>query len=354
MGPCGVIRGNQSGYFVHVRDEWRKIDGNDAIRRLVMTATPTLDNTSTFISFKSGVGYYDAKEAKAFFKRFGKSETFAKDTLVFVENEQSNNQSIFMKSVGKALMAPLDQTLFAKKNVHRMYLLVKGEVGLSAVGVLEETARAGDVFGEMAVLSEIPDVETPARRTATAKATSNITCYSLDGREVQKGLAEQPEFALMLMSVMFERLRVQGSRLSGRADDNTHRANRIPAIFGKPIVEALRDRLGHSAVVRFREGAKIMKEANPGTTMYVVLEGEVAVAVGRRIVEKVETGGVFGEMALVDQMPRAASAVARTDCALLSMNRSQLIELVKSNPATGMAMMRAVAERLRYMNAVLA
>ena len=97
-----------------------------------------------------------------------------------------------------------------------------------------------------------------------------------------------------------------------------------------------------------------MKEGSPGTTMYVVMEGEVAVVVGRRIVEKVGVGGVFGEMALVDQMPRAASAVARSDCALLSMNRNQLIELVKSDPVVGMAMMRAVAERLRYMNKVVA
>jgi len=326
----------------------------NVIRRPAMPAIPPEGDPSPFIPFKSGVGHYDANAATAFFKRFGKAETFAKDALMFIENEQSNNQSIFKKSVTKALTARLNQTLFAKKNVHRMYLLITGEVALSAEGALEETARAGDVFGEMAVLSEIPDIETAARRSATATPTSNITCYSLDGDEVQKGLAEQPEFALMLMSVMFERLRVQVIRFSARADDNKHRANRIPAIFGKPLIKALRDRLGHSAVVRFPEGAKIMKEGSPGTTMYVVLEGEVAVAVGRRIVEKVDTGGVFGEMALVDQLPRAASAVARTDCALLSMNRGQLIELVKLNPATGMAMMRAVAERLRYMNTVVA
>jgi CRP-like cAMP-binding protein len=88
--------------------------------------------------------------------------------------------------------------------------------------------------------------------------------------------------------------------------------------------------------------------------MYVVFEGEVAVAVGRRIVEKLGAGGVFGEMALVDEMPRTASAGARTDCALLSMNRDQLIKLVRSNPGAGMAMMRAVAERVRYMNSILA
>jgi len=318
-----------------------------------MKAIPPEDDPSTFIPFRFGVGHYDATEAKAFFKRFGKSETFAKGALVFTENEQSNNQSIFKKSVAKALTAPLDETLFARRNVHRMYLLLEGEVGLSAEGVLSETAHVGDVFGEMAVLTEIPAMETPARRSATAKATSRITCYSLDGTEVKKGLAKQPEFALMLMSVMFERLRAQVIRFSARADDSKHRANRIPAIFGEPLIEELRDSLGHPAVVRFSAGAKIMTEGSPGTTMYTVLEGEVAVAVGRRIVEKVGTGGVFGEMALVDQMPRAASAVARTDCALLSMNRSQLTALVKSKPETGMAMMRAVAARLRYMNSTL-
>jgi CRP-like cAMP-binding protein len=321
-----------------------------------MAVTPVSpeDDPSTFIPFKSGVGHYDANAAKAFFKKFGKSESFVSGALVFTENEQSNKQSIFTKSVGKALTTPLGQSLFAKKNVHRMYLLMEGEVALTAEGVFEETARAGDVFGEMAVLSEIPDIDTPAKRTATAKATSNITCFSLDGDEVQAGLATQPEFALMLMSVMFKRLRAQVIRFSVRADAAKHRANRLPAIFGKPIIDTLRDSLGHQSVVRFNEGAMIIKEGDPGTTMYVVFEGEVAVAVGRRIVEKVGSGGVFGEMALVDQMPRAASVVARTDCALLSINREQLITLVKSNPSVGMAMMRAVAERLRYMNQILA
>jgi CRP/FNR family transcriptional regulator, cyclic AMP receptor protein len=55
-------------------------------------------------------------------------------------------------------------------------------------------------------------------------------------------------------------------------------------------------------------------------------------------------------MALVDQSPRVATAVARTDCALLSINRAALIALVRSDPAIGMAMMRAVAARIRYMN----
>lgn len=319
----------------------------------VIHASPD-DDLSSYIVFKSGVGHFDANAAQVFFKKFGKVETFADGALIFAENEQSNKQSIFKKSVSKALTTPLDQSLFARRNVHRMYFLTEGEVLLTGKGIVEQLVRPGDVFGEMAVLSEIPDVDIPAKRTATAKAMSNIKCYSLDGDEVQTGLGSQPEFALMLMSVMFERLRAQVIRFAGRDSDAKHRANRLPAIFGKSFVAALRDRLGHASVVRFSEGAKIIKEGNPGTTMYLVLEGEVAIAVGRRIIEKVGAGGVFGEMALVDRLPRSADAVARTDCALLSMNREQLITLVKSNPGAGMAMMRAVAERLRYMNSILA
>lgn len=315
---------------------------------------PTDDDSSSFMPFKKGVGHYDANEAITFFKRYGKAEKFAAEALIFQQNEKSNKQSLFNKPVTKALTTPLAESLFARKHVHRMYLLTEGEVILSDEGALEEIARPGDVFGEMAVLSEIPDVDTPARRTATAKTKTAVTCYSLDGDEVQKGLAKRPEFALMLMSVMFERLRTQVDRLSRRPSDAKHHSNRMEAIFDKSIITALRERLGHNSVVHFRAEDRILKEGSLGSTMYVVTEGEVAVAVGRRIVEKMGPGGVFGEMALVDGLPRAATAVARTECALLSMSRPQLVSLIESDPVIGMAMMRAVAERLRYMNALLA
>ena len=97
-----------------------------------------------------------------------------------------------------------------------------------------------------------------------------------------------------------------------------------------------------------------MKEGQTGMTMYIVLEGRVNISIDKKVVEKLVPGGVFGEMALVDQSSRTASAVARTDCALLSINREALIALVKSDTAIGMAMMRCVADRIRYMNSLFA
>ena len=309
----------------------------------------------TIDPFKSSAsGYYDPAVAKQFFEASGRCEDIAAGTTLFVENEKSNKQGLFSKPIAQALKTPIDGELFAKTNIHRMYFLTHGEVALTVGGRLLETVRPGEVFGEMAVISEIPDLEVASTRSATAMASSDCRAFSLDGKEAESGLARTPEFALMLMSVMFERLRFLAARLSARADASGHRSNRSEEVFDAATLAQLEQKLERSTVVRFNAGAKIMVEGRPGTSMYIVLEGKVAVAIGMRIVEKLSAGGVFGEMALVDQSPRTATAVARTDCALLSINRDALIALVKSDPAIGMAMMRAVAARVRYMNSLFA
>ena len=301
---------------------------------------------------KRGSGFYDPAIAKAFFKSFGKKENFVAGTTIFKQNERSNKQSIFQKPLTKALTTNIDRDLFRGRHFHRMYLLTAGEIALTANRRLLDTVMPGDGFGEMAVISEIPEIEREARRSAGAKAVVDCTVYSLDGKEVQSGLIEQPEFALMLMSVMFVKLRFLVARLASRATGPNHRSNRSEPVFDAETLAVLHEKMERGIVVRFQERAKIMQEGRAGTSMYVVLEGEVAITVGRKIIEKIGPGGVFGEIALVDQSPRTANAIARVDCALLSLNREGLIELVKSDPAIGMAMMRSVASRLRYMNSL--
>jgi CRP-like cAMP-binding protein len=105
--------------------------------------------------------------------------------------------------------------------------------------------------------------------------------------------------------------------------------------------------LGPQAVVRYDKGKIIMVAGQAGALMYVVIEGRVAISIRGAVVERVGPGGVFGEMALVDQSPRAANAVADTDCALLAINRNVFVNLVKSEPSFGIALLSAMAERLR-------
>ena len=295
--------------------------------------------------FKPGFSsYYDPTVAQAFFESSGRREKIAAGTTLFVENEKSSKKGIFSK--------PINAELFDKPVIHRMYLLTKGAVELTAKGKMVDMVRAGDVFGEMAVISEIPGIATPSTRSATATAKTDCAGFSLDGVETEAGLNKTPEFALMLMSVMFERLRFLAARLATRDVAKAKTSSRSEPVFDAATLKVLEGKLERATVVRFYEGRQIMKEGNPGTTMYIVLEGRVTIAINNKIVEKLVPGGVFGEMALVDQSPRTASAIARTDCALLSINRDTLIGLVKSDPAVGMAMMRCVADRMRYMNSL--
>ena len=298
-------------------------------------------------SFRPGFSsYYDAGVAKTFFESYGRLEKIAAGTTLFVENEKSSKKGLFSK--------PINAELFSKPVIHRMYLLTDGAIELTAGGKMLDIVRTGDVFGELAVISEIPGIAAPSTRTATATAKTDCAGYSLDGSETEAGLTRTPEFALMLMSVMFERLRFLAARLATRGATKAKDTGRSEPVFDAQTLAALEGRLERATVVRFDEGRKIMKEGNPGTTMYIVLEGRVTIAINGRIVEKLVPGGVFGEMALVDQSSRSASALARTDCALLSINRDALVALVKSDPAIGMAMMRCVADRVRFMNSLFA
>ena len=257
--------------------------------------------------------FYDAAVARAFFEASGQPEKIAIGTTLFVENEKSSKKNIFTKLINPR-----------------------------------------GVFGEMAVISEIPGVVTPSSRSATATAKTDCVGYSLDGAETEAGLKRNPEFVLMLMSVMFERLRFLAARLATREVPDDSNANRAEAIFDTSTLAVLEEKLERATVVRFAEGRKIMREGQAGINMYIVLEGRVTITINDNIVEKLVPGGVFGEMALVDQSPRTASAIARTECALLSINREALIGLVKYDQSIGMAMMRCVAARIRYMNSLFA
>ena len=81
--------------------------------------------------------------------------------------------------------------------------------------------------------------------------------------------------------------------------------------------------------------------------MYAVIEGRVAVSIGGGVVERLGPGGVFGELALIEQTPRMASVVAETDCQLLPISRTAFLLLVKTNAEFAASLLGSLAERLR-------
>ena len=291
--------------------------------------------TGASAPFKPAVSkFYDAAVATRLFQGSGKREQFPVGATLFVENEKSGKQG-----------------LFGKRVVHRMYLVASGEVALSANGKPLDTIKAGEIFGEMAVIS---DAAGGGTRSATATAKTDCQAFSLDATELQAALQKTPEFALMLMSVMFDRLRFVAARLSTRKVAPGARIGREGATFSPELLAQLDDALQHAMTVRFDAGKAIMREGEAGVSMYVVMQGRVGIFIRDNEVETVNAGGTFGEMALVDQSPRTASAISQIDCVLLSVNRNALMALVKTQPAIGVAMLRSIADRLRHMNSLLA
>jgi CRP-like cAMP-binding protein len=97
-------------------------------------------------------------------------------------------------------------------------------------------------------------------------------------------------------------------------------------------------------------GTPIFKEGEAGVTMYVVKEGEVELKVKGRLVEVVHPEGFFGEMALIEDGPRTATAVAATDCLLVPINEKRFEFMVHEVPMFALHVMRGLSRRLRSVN----
>ena len=97
-------------------------------------------------------------------------------------------------------------------------------------------------------------------------------------------------------------------------------------------------------------GETIFQEYEMGSEMYVVLEGEVVLTIGGRVVETLGPGEPFGEMALIDQAPRVATATARIACKLAVIPERRFLFMVQTTPHFALDIMKVMADRLRRMN----
>jgi CRP/FNR family cyclic AMP-dependent transcriptional regulator len=256
-----------------------------------------------------------------FFRTSGVAENVDVGTNIFVEDEKGG--------------------LFSKKS-RKMYLLLEGEVNLIAQNRLIAVVKAGEIFGEMATISDAP-------RAATAVAKTPCRLISMDDKGFHAALKAKPDFALTLLGMMINRLRAMIARVQNPA--SLGEAKKESRVFEKGLLAALAKGLGPNNAAKYEKGKTIMTEGQAGAMMYVVQDGRVSVSIQGRVVERVGPGGVFGEMALVDQSPRAASALAETDSILLTLNRGVFLQLVKTQPEFGVALLAAVADRVRFMAA---
>jgi CRP-like cAMP-binding protein len=263
---------------------------------------------------------YQPTLALAFFRSAGTLEEKQGGKSIFIENEKPGG-------------------LFSKGA--KMYLLLDGEVGLMIQNKFFGAVKRGEVFGELAVIGGLP-------RSATAMAKTDCRLLTLDEKQFHTALQKTPDFALMLMSIMVQRLRQSLAKLGAGAPVTGAPANRRDVLDRKTLA-GLRSELARHDPALFAADRVIMTAGATGAFMYVVLEGRVTISVGNSVVEHVEPGGMFGEMALVDRSARAATATAETDCSLLAINRNDFLELIRAKPAFGASLLKSIAARMQQL-----
>jgi CRP-like cAMP-binding protein len=100
---------------------------------------------------------------------------------------------------------------------------------------------------------------------------------------------------------------------------------------------------------RFDPGEKIFLEDDAGDCMYVVRSGHVDVITFGALLESVGPGGIFGEMALIDDGPRSAAALAAEATEVAVIDKETFHALLREEPAFALAIMRLLTKRIRRM-----
>lgn len=126
---------------------------------------------------------------------------------------------------------------------------------------------------------------------------------------------------------------------------------RVELIRGLPLFElcSKRDLRRIAALADEREldaGTELIREGEPGSEFYVVVEGDIDVRRGKRRVTQLGSGSFVGEIALLSRSPRTATVVATTPLRVLAIEGRDFVELLDSLPELWLKVARALADRV--------
>jgi CRP-like cAMP-binding protein len=121
--------------------------------------------------------------------------------------------------------------------------------------------------------------------------------------------------------------------------------------LGAPALEGLAREL---AELRVPAGTAVVREGEPGDRFYVAAEGELDVSAQGRELRTIGRGEGFGEIALLENVPRTATVTARTDTRLYALDKPSFLASVSSHPRAAGEADRLVRERLPSKQATIA
>ncbi len=284
-----------------------------------------------------------------------------------------------------------------KQNADRFYIIKAGKVRISKeVEVVEEEGGnvygPGDFFGVISTMSSHSHIE-------TAQAITDVTLISVRKDQYGTLIEKNTPVAMKIIQGFSKRMRFLDEALTRLTLKNTAEADpshlfRIGEYYAKQsqynqafyaYYQYLKFcPLGQHTVLAKERLAKIKQfskavyldgsteefnrfypkdtmvfsEGMPGSELYIIQKGSVKIT---KIVDNTEVllavlkaGDIFGEMALLENKPRSASAIAYEDAYLLAVNKANFERMVQAQPQIVTRLTQLLAERIWFIYKQLA
>lgn len=245
-----------------------------------------------------------------------------------------------------------------------LYIVLNGTAAVRTPQGNTTSLEAGDVFGELALIDEAP-------RAATVRAAGQLTVARISRTDFATLIQDEPAIAVGLIEGLAHIIRTvqagakakDGDAAAGRALDTAgvpgetaigERAalGWLSTLSQVPLFQALSKRhLGRvlrlAELRRYAAGATAVRLGAQGDAFHIVLDGraEARPAVGGK--RKLATGDFFGELALLDGAPRAATVVALDDLTTARLPRAAFLKLVREEPTVARGVLRGLARIVR-------
>jgi F420-non-reducing hydrogenase small subunit len=273
-----------------------------------------------------------------------------------------------------------------------MFIIQSGAVEISqsqngTKAVLALLER-GAFFGEMALIDKHP-------RSASATAISRCRLLPLTRVSLTERIRHDPGVVVHLLKTLCERIndtnltlktkiqnderlrfvlesrRREEERL-GRQSTDSQTAGRGEASPEKhdisgtadnnspvqdPAMPATNLSISPQECLSFGEGQVIFDQGEPGSSMFIIVEGEVEISQGadpdKYVLALLGPGDFFGETAVITDQPRTARASASKQTLLLPINRADFLERIQREPELALYILQGLIIRLRKMLTVL-
>jgi MFS family permease len=167
----------------------------------------------------------------------------------------------------------------------------------------------------------------------------------IDWLGIENALIATGALMPVLVALLWPRVSAIDAAAPPPSPDELRVLTSVP-IFSPLPGASLEHLAGRLVPLRLEPGSIIVREGDPGDRFYIVAEGEVEITAEGEPISGLEAGGYFGEIALLRDVPRTATVVAKTPVVLYALDREDFLAAVTSHAPSEQAAEEVVSARL--------